>query len=108
MGNKEIEAMMIPPLKKIYPNFTESQIEIVYTFKTHSAATVCDLNFSKKVPQCKTEIDKLYIANMNHIYPDERSTNNAIRVAAEACKSMGMNADFVPKNASLAGKIGFN
>ncbi|MBT34201.1 MAG: FAD-dependent oxidoreductase [Thalassobius sp.] len=108
MGNKEIEAMMIPPLKKIYPNFTESQIEKVYTFKTHSAATVCDLNFSKKVPQCKTEIDKLYIANMNHIYPDERSTNNAIRVAAEACKSMGMNADFVPKNASLAGKIGFN
>ena len=108
MDKKAIEEMMIPHLEKIFPKFTVSQLEKVYTFKTHSAATVCDLNFSKKVPQCQTEIDKLFIANMNHIYPDERSTNNAIRVAAEACKAMGYSADFVPKNASLSAKIGFN
>ncbi|MEM1136846.1 MAG: FAD-dependent oxidoreductase [Bacteroidota bacterium] len=107
MPKEEISAMMIPHLSKIFRNFNEQQIEQVFTFKTLSAATVCDLNFSGKVPTCKTSVEGLFIANMNHIYPDERSTNNAIRIAAEACKTMGINTDFIPKNASLSGEIGF-
>jgi protoporphyrinogen oxidase len=107
MTEDEIKAVMIPPMKKIYPDFDEAFIKKVYVFKTKTAATVCDLNFSEKVPACKTEIEQLYIANMAHIYPDERSTNNSIRVAAEACRVMGIDSDFVPKGASLSGKIGF-
>lgn len=108
MDESSIKALMIPYLKKIYPEFTEQQIEEIYVFKTNTAATVCDLNFSKKVPPCKTSINSLYIANMNHIYPDERSTNNSIRVAAEACNSMGFSKIQVPKNASLSAQIGFD
>jgi protoporphyrinogen oxidase len=108
MTEEQIKERMIPPLKKINPAFSEDWIKNVYVFKTNVAATVCDLNFSEKVPSCKTEIDNLYLANMAHIYPDERSTNNSIRVAAEACQVMGINTDFVPYGASLSGKIGFN
>ena len=107
MSNDEIKAVMIPPLKRINPEFSEDWIKNVYIFKTNTAATVCDLNFSEKVPACETSTKNLYIANMAHIYPDERSTNNSIRVAAEACKVMGVNSDFVPYGASLSGKIGF-
>jgi protoporphyrinogen oxidase len=107
MNEEEIKATMIPPMKKIYPNFNEQDIKQVYVFKTKTAATVCDLNFSEKVPACKTEIENLFVANMAHIYPDERSTNNAIRVAAEACQSMGIDAGSVPYGSSLSGKIGF-
>ena len=108
MDSAAIQELMLPCLKKIYPKFSLEQIENVFVFKTNTAATVCDLNFSKKVPPCKTDIEGLYIANMNHIYPDERSTNNAIRVAAEACASMGFSKIKVPKNASLSAQIGFN
>ena len=107
MNDEEIKAVMIPPLKRINPNFSEDWIKKVYVFKSNTAATVCDLNFSEKVPACQTPIENLYLANMAHIYPDERSTNNSIRVAAEACRVMGINADFVPYGASLSGKIGF-
>lgn len=107
MSEEEIKAVMIPPLKKINPAFSEDWIKNVFVFKTNTAATVCDLNFSEKVPSCLTNVKNLYIANMAHIYPDERSTNNSIRVAAEACKVMGINADIVPYGASLSGKIGF-
>jgi predicted Zn-ribbon and HTH transcriptional regulator len=107
MDNESIKSLMLPYLKKIYPTFTLAQVENTYVFKTFSAATVCDLNFSSKVPDCKTEIKGLYLANMNHIYPDERSTNNAIRVAAAACKKMGYNDLEVPANTSLSAKIGF-
>lgn len=107
MNEEEIKKVMVPPLKKINPEFSEDWIKNVFVFKTNTAATVCDLNFSEKVPSCKTEIEGLYVANMTHIYPDERSTNNSIRVAAEACKVMGIDTSDVPYGASLSGKIGF-
>ncbi len=107
MNEEQIKVLMIPPLKRINPDFSEDWIKNIYVFKTNVAATVCDLDFSQKVPPCHTPIENLYLANMAHIYPDERSTNNSIRVAAEACRIMGINADFVPNGASLSGKIGF-
>jgi protoporphyrinogen oxidase len=106
-STEEIGEIMIAPLQKIYPNFKREWIKKVHVFRTSTAATVCDLNFSAKVPNCKTEIGNLYLANMSHIYPDERSANNSIRVAAEACRVLGIYSDQVPKGASLSGGIGF-
>ncbi len=107
MSAAEIKETMIAPLKKIFPKLDEAKIKNIHVFKTNTAATVCDLNFSKKVPQCKTEIEGMYICNMAHIYPDERSVNNSIRIAAEAANTMGLNSAFVPYGQSLSGKIGF-
>lgn len=107
MNHEEIKKLMIPPLKRINPEFKDSWIKNTFVFKTNTAATVCDLNFSDKVPSCATPLSNLFVANMAHIYPDERSTNNSIRVAAEACKNMGIDAAYVPYGASLSAKIGF-
>jgi protoporphyrinogen oxidase len=107
MTDEQIKQKMVPSLKKINPEFSEDWIKNIFVFKTRTAATVCDIGFSDKVPHCKSELKNLFIANMAHIYPDERSTNNSIRVAAEACRVMGINADEVPYGASLSGKIGF-
>ena len=107
IGENEIAERMVAPLGKIYPGFQREWIKNIHVFRTYTAATVCDLEFSKKVPPCKTSLENLYLANMAHIYPDERSANNAIRVAAEACKVMGIPASQVPYGASLSGKIGF-
>ena len=108
LSKEEISQMMLEKLKSIFPNFTENQLDKIHIFKTNTAATVCDKFFSKKIPNCKTSIQNLYLANMAHVYPDERSANNSIRVAAEACKVIGINSDFVPKKSSLSGQIGFS
>ncbi len=107
MKKEEVAEMMLAALPKIYPGFEKSWVKKVHIFRTMAAATVCDCNFSQKIPPCKTPIQRLFIANMAHVYPDERSANNAIRVAAEACKVMEIDSDFVPSNASLSGQIGF-
>lgn len=107
MSNKEIINLMIPHLKKIYKKFDESSIENIHVFKTNTAAPVCDLNFSLKVVDVKTEISNLFISSMMHVYPDERSVNNSIRIAANTCKIMGINSDFVPDGSSLSALIGF-
>ena len=45
---------------------------------------------------------------MAHVYPDERSVSNSVRVAAELARAMGHAplADRVPRGISLAGRYG--
>jgi len=108
MKNEEVAELMLASLPKIYSDFEKSWLKKVHVFRTNTAATVCDRQFSQKIPPCQTPIQRLFIANMAHVYPDERSANNAIRVAAQACKVMGIDSSFVPSKASLSGQIGFN
>jgi protoporphyrinogen oxidase len=107
MENKDVENLMLDQLPKINPSFNQDWIKNVFIFKTNTAATVCDLNFSKKVPKCQTNIENMYIANMSHVYPDERSTNNSIKIAIEACKIMGIPTNYVNNTNSLSAQIGF-
>jgi hypothetical protein len=74
-------------------------------FSSRTAAVVCDLNFSKRVPACRAPLRRMFLAAMPHVYPDERSCNNSIRVAAEAGRVMGLNTGDVPRRASLSGQI---
>ena len=103
---EEIQELMLCDLKKIKPTFSTNEILSVRTFRTNTAAVVCDLNFSKKVPKYRTPFDNTFIASIVHVYPDERSANNSIRVAKYVCKDMGMDVTFIPTGTSLAGEIG--
>ncbi|HTB80228.1 MAG TPA: NAD(P)/FAD-dependent oxidoreductase [Opitutaceae bacterium] len=108
MPEAEIARMMIDPLDRIYPQFDRSHVHKAHVFRTLTAATVCDLQFSKKVPPVVTPLPNLYLATMAHIYPDERSCNNSIRVAANACRLLGIDASVVPAGASLSGQVGMD
>lgn len=107
MSNSDIEDLMLKHIKTIFPAFKSESIMNTHVFKSNTAATVCDLNFSKKVPSVKSDIENLFICNMAHVYPDERSVNNSIRIASNACELMGIKTEFVPKGSSLSGQIGF-
>ena len=105
MNPEAIQGVMLRGLKKIYPDFSEADVWKVHVFSSRTAAVVCDLDFSKKVPACQAPIKHMYLATMAHIYPDERSCNNSVRVAAEACRVMGLATGHVPQCASLSAKI---
>jgi protoporphyrinogen oxidase len=100
-----IQRLMLDGLKVVYPDFSEASVLKVQVFSSRVAAVVCDLNFSQKVPACRTPFERMYLAAMPHVYPDERSCNNSVRVAAEACRVMGIDAVSVPRCASLSGQI---
>ncbi|MCB9246660.1 MAG: NAD(P)/FAD-dependent oxidoreductase [Flavobacteriales bacterium] len=107
LGEDEVKRQMLQDLKHIYPDLADEKIIETKLFRSNTAAMVNDLNFSMKVPPCQTLVPNVYLCNMAHIYPDERSVNNSIRIAAEAIRTMGMHVDFVPANLSLSGQIGF-
>ncbi|MEW6602064.1 MAG: NAD(P)/FAD-dependent oxidoreductase [Nitrospirota bacterium] len=107
-SKKEILDRMIAQLNRINPQFSPKWIKNAYVFRSNTAATVCGLNFSSRVPDCKTPITNLFIVNMSHIYPDERSCNNSIRTAAQACRKIGVDSSMVPFGTSLSGQIGMD
>jgi protoporphyrinogen oxidase len=104
---KKVEAAWIDELVRIYPNFKIENIIEVKTFRTSTAAPVCLRNFSKDIPNVKTPIGGFYAVNMAHVYPDERSVNNSIRIAGNALKTMGITHDLPDRKRSLTGIVGF-
>lgn len=104
--NEEITALYLKELAVMFPHFSKIKIHSTHVFRTSCGALVTDLHFSKKVPSMKMPFQNGFIANMNHIYPDERSCNNSIRVAANVTQKMGVSTSDVPHGKSLAGLIG--
>jgi protoporphyrinogen oxidase len=108
MDEDSIRELFLSGVSKVYPHFRREDLTHFHLFRTRTAATVCDLRFSNKVPACKSSIKGLNLSNMAHVYPDERSVNNSIRVAAETIRVMGHDSSIVPKGRSLSGLLGFS
>ena len=106
-NKKELFKISKKFLKKINPSFNEKVIKDYYIFSSNQAEILNDLNFSKKILKFNSEIKNVYISNMMHIYPEERSINNSIRVATNACQKIGMNVDNIPSGISKSGLVGF-
>jgi protoporphyrinogen oxidase len=83
-SDREIATVFKHQLTSIVPDLEQKGVKEIKIFRTRTAATVCDRNFSQKIPHYKTPIPNLYVANMAHVYPDERSVNNSIKVALNA------------------------
>jgi protoporphyrinogen oxidase len=96
----QLEAMFGRPLGK--------QLKQHWIFRGRFAATLTEMGFPRLIPAMQSPITGLFVASMCHIYPDERSVNNSIRVAAELVRAMGFAAaaDAVPRGLSLAGRYG--
>jgi protoporphyrinogen oxidase len=93
-------------LRRLFGREIESILNNHWIFRGRFAAPITGLEFSRKIPSYDTPIPGLYMAAMPHVYPDERSTNNSIRIAAGALEAMGLDNGFVPEGTSLASTYG--
>ena len=84
MSAEAITAEFVGYLRAMFPAFEDSTIQGTRFFRTRTAATLCDLGFSARVPAFAGPLKNMRVGNMAHVYPDERSLNNAIRVAHAA------------------------
>lgn len=107
LWSKDNEALLSQQLSELERLFGQDVKPILndhWIFRGRFAAPITGLKFSEKIPSYDTPIPGLYMAAMPHVYPDERSTNNSIRIAAAAVEAMGLDSSFVPKGPSLASK----
>lgn len=86
LSDDEIFAEYLPHLKKLNPDFQPSWIKRRWIFRERAAQPIPPLHYSQKIPDLKTPLDNLWLANTTQIYPEDRGTNYAVRLGEQVSK----------------------
>ena len=88
MNRAELLDLCLPYLKKINPEFEKSWVENAINFVGPFAQPVVDLDYKNKIPSFKTPLKNLYLATMAQVYPWDRGTNYAVKLAKDIVKTL--------------------
>ena len=73
----------VPHLRKVNPDFEPSWIEEYYHHKVDAAQPIIGVNYSQRIPDLRTPIKSLYLANTTQVYPEDRGTNYSVRLGKQ-------------------------
>jgi protoporphyrinogen oxidase len=88
LPDDQLIAEYLPYLKRLNPKFEPSWIKKRWVFRARAAQPVVTLNYSAKIPEHRTPLPNLYLANTTQIYPEDRGTNYAVRLGNDIAKMM--------------------
>jgi protoporphyrinogen oxidase len=80
MGASELFDLYLPHLKRINPGFDADWIEKKIVLRAEAGQPVITCNYSQRIPDHRTPIQGLYLANTLQIYPEDRGTNYSVRL----------------------------
>jgi protoporphyrinogen oxidase len=70
----------LPYLKRLNDAFEASWVEQAWVFRERAAQPIIPLHYSEKIPDHRTPLAGLYLANTTQIYPEDRGTNYSVRL----------------------------
>ena len=91
--------LYLPHLQKINPEFSLDWIVDRWLFKGPDAQPVFTRNYREILPDHRTPVPGLYLANMSQIYPEDRGQNYSIRMGEQVAEMVV--ADLVDVNAPV-------
>jgi protoporphyrinogen oxidase len=80
MKASELFDLYLPHLKRINPAFDADWIEQKIVLRAKAGQPVITCNYSQRVPDHRTPIEGLYLANTLQIYPEDRGTNYSVHL----------------------------
>jgi protoporphyrinogen oxidase len=86
MGIDELCDLYLPHLRKLNPDFSPDWIEDRWLFQAPAAQPIITMHYSEKIPEHRTPIPGLYLANMAQIYPEDRGQNYSIRMGEQVAQ----------------------
>ncbi len=88
LSDLQLKKIFLNYLPKVITDFNPETVIDVSVHRGYHAANKMSLNFSDLIPNFKTNLKRCHIANMCHVYPDERSVNNSIKVSISAVSNL--------------------
>jgi protoporphyrinogen oxidase len=89
LSDEELIETYVPFLRRINPHFDKSWIEERWVFRERSAQPIIPLNYSARIPDHRTGLPGLYLANTTQIYPEDRGTNYSVRLGNQIAELVG-------------------
>lgn len=83
LSKDELVDLYLPHLTKFNPEFDRSWIKAVHYNALSAAQPIIGTNYSKVIPDHRTPVQRLYLANTTQIYPEDRGTNYSIKMGRE-------------------------
>ncbi len=80
MSREELKDEYVTHLKKINPEFDPSWIKEYHYHREEAAQPIVTTHYSSRIPEHRTPIKGLYLANTTQIYPEDRGTNYSVRL----------------------------
>ena len=84
LSEDELAERFIGALKTFNPEFTPDWVRKRWVFRAPYAQPIPFVNHSQNIPDLRTSIPGLYLANMSQVYPQDRGTNYAVRIGRQA------------------------
>jgi protoporphyrinogen oxidase len=83
MSPEELYREYLPHLKRINPAFDESWVREYHHHKVDAAQPIVTLGYGDCIPDHRTPVPRLYLANTTQIYPEDRGTNYSVRMGRQ-------------------------
>ena len=86
MSSEELLEDFIPHLQKLNPSFDKTWIREYFHHKVDGAQPIIGVNYGQQIPDHRTPIKNLYLANTTQIYPEDRGTNYSVKMGREVAR----------------------
>ena len=88
LSQDELLDLYLPHLNKFNPNFQRSWIKAVHYNALSAAQPIIGTNYSKVIPDHRTPIKRLYLANTTQVYPEDRGTNYSMKMGRKLVETI--------------------
>ena len=79
MPESELRALWFDYLQRIHPQFNRDKILEEHLFRLRYAQHVVDTNYGQRVPDFRTPVPGVYLANFSQLFPEDRGTTFSVR-----------------------------
>ncbi|MCM8747122.1 NAD(P)/FAD-dependent oxidoreductase [Thermomicrobium sp. CFH 73360] len=80
LRDDEVLAAAIQHLPKVNPAFSADWIEDYWVFRERAAQPIVTVRYRAQIPDHRTPLPGVYVANTAQIYPEDRGTNYSVRL----------------------------
>ena len=92
MSAEELFREYLPHLVRINPAFDESWVKEYHHHKVDAAQPIVTQGYAETIPDHRTPISGLWLANTTQIYPEDRGTNYSVRMGRRVAAMMDEDA----------------
>jgi len=82
----ELMDLFLPHLQKINHDFDRSWVLEYHHHRVDGAQPIVGINYGDSIPEHRTPLQGLYLANTTQIYPEDRGTNYSVRMGRQVAR----------------------
>ncbi|MFQ5380067.1 MAG: NAD(P)/FAD-dependent oxidoreductase [Dehalococcoidia bacterium] len=83
-------------IRQLNPAFEDSWVRERRFFRDPGGQPVIGINYSQSIPDFRTGIEGLYLANTTQVYPEDRGQNYSLKLGEEVARLMAGDAPAAP------------